>query len=376
MELQPVRLVSVWTCPGQPGMGTQDKPGKCPVDGRALVQMTMALTWACRDGKKESLERGTCQDGSPMTAVYSTRPHGNHNPQHGGQFFMAPDNWHHLEGAYFAPGTFRLYLYDDFTKPLPPAQVRDTSARLILTKDGKELPLVRNGRFLEAKIGKLPFPAAMQAKVKFQATTPEHLFDFTFEDFSKDVAVPSATLTNAAPANPGTSSGSPAAPPASAATAGASQPPGTSGPTPPEPAGSPGSPAATTSVPVEVGSAGVDPALLSAPIPDTVPELLTELQTRNDQIKSLIDRGQFASVYVPAFQAKDLALALDAHRSELPADRQRIVEPAVGRLVRDAYLLDAFGDLGNRQQIVEAFGRFASAVKDIEAAFPKTSLQR
>ena len=54
---------------------------------------------------------------------------------------------------------------------------------------------------------------------------------------------------------------------------------------------------------------------------------------------------------MPAFQAKDLALALDEHKKELSADRQRVAEPAIARLVRSAYLLDAFGDLGNKQQI-------------------------
>jgi hypothetical protein len=39
--------------------------------------------------------------------------------------------------------------------------------------------------------------------------------------------------------------------------------------------------------------------------------------------------------------------------------------------VRSAYLLDAFGDLGNKQQIVDAFSVFAAAVKDIQASFPE-----
>ena len=61
-----------------------------------------------------------CPDGTPMIAKRTLRPHGNHNPQHGGQFFMAPDNFHHLEGAYPRAGVFRLYLYDDYARPLPP----------------------------------------------------------------------------------------------------------------------------------------------------------------------------------------------------------------------------------------------------------------
>jgi hypothetical protein len=129
-------------------------------------------------------------------------------------------------------------------------------------------------------------------------------------------------------------------------------------------------PATTTPPPAE-SLPPADPALIAAPIPETVPEMLVQLRARDQQIKAFIDRGNFGSVYVPAFQAKDLALALDARKSDLAVDRQRIVGPAVSRLVRTAYLLDAFGDLGNKQQIVDAYTRFAAAVRDIESAFPQ-----
>jgi hypothetical protein len=347
MELEPIRLDSVWTCPVHAAV-TKEQPGKCPIDGRPLVPMTMAVAWTCPAvaGSKDSLTPGTCADGTPMLKKFSPRPHGNHNPQHGGAFFMAPDNWHHLEGAYFPPGVFRLYLYDDFTKPLPVADVRATQARVTLTQDGKQFSLVRNGRFLEARIGKLQFPAVMQAKVRFKPDGPEHLFDFTFEKYSKDLPVP---------VSPATTMTAPAAAPA----AGASKVSG-------DASTAPG--AAPT---VETVPSGVDAALVPAAIPEAVPEMLAQLRTRNEQIKALIDRGAFASVYVPAFQAKDVALALDAKKGELPPQRQKLVGPAVNQLVRTAYLLDAFGDLGNKQQIVDAYARFAAAVGEIESAFPK-----
>src|SRR5206468_3528178 len=149
-------------------------------------------------------------------------------------------------------------------------------------------------------------------------------FDFTFETYSKEPSAGAAatpTMTTAMP--------SPAAPAKSAAATPAAPPPT---PAAPEPA------------------SGVDPALVPLPIPDTVPEMLSQLRTRTEQIRAIIDRGSFASIYVPAFQAKDLALALDAHKDTLPPEKRKIAEPAITKLVRSAWLLDAFGDIGNKQQ--------------------------
>jgi Heavy metal binding domain len=346
MELEGIRLDTVYTCLTNTAI-IREQPGKCPTDGRALVPMTMALSFVCPNAPdvKDSINPGTCPDGSAKQKKFAPRPHGNHNPQHGGGFFMAPDNWHHLEGAYYSTGSFRLYLYDDFTKPLPLDEVRAAKARLIV--DGKEVPLARNGRFLEAKLGKLALPVSVQAKVKFQESSPENQFDFTFEKFSVDVPVP------AAPAVPMTATTAP--------------PPGASASAPPPATSKPAEPPL-----LEVAAPPADSAFAPLPIPETVPEMLAQLKTRNDQIKAFIDRGSYASVYVPAFQAKDVALALDAKKTELPPEKQRALSPAVNQLVRSAYLLDAFGDLGNKQQIADAYTRFASAVREINAAFGTT----
>ncbi len=362
MELVPTRLDTVWTCATRPLLVVESKPGKCPVDGTPLVQVTAAISWTCKDKPSvDTLEPGTCADGAPMIKRYGARAHGNHNAQHGGQFFMAPDNWHHLEGTYLPNGVFRLHLYDDFTKPLPLDQVREVVARVVTkqtfdpatrtTKELAAMPLVRSGRFLEAKIGKLPLPAPMTAKIAFKKGDPEHVFDFAFEAYSKEPAA-GARVTTAAPM--------PTPAPASTEPRRSSPESSTSGG---------GAPATTEGSTIEIAS-GVDPALVPVPIPETVPEMIAQLRTRTDQIKTFIDRGSFASIYVPAFQAKDLALALAAKKDTLPPEKQKIAQPAIAQLIRSAYLLDAFGDLGNKQQVVDAFALFTAAVTDILASFP------
>jgi hypothetical protein len=338
MDLVPIRLDSVWTCGTKPLAVVRDAPGRCPIDGTALVQVTAAVSWTCAGGTEESTSPGTCADGSPKTKTFALRAHGNHNPQHGGLFFMASDNIHHLEGAYLSTGTFRMYFYDEFTKPQTLANVKNYKATLMVkdARTGKETPysLVRSGRYLQASIGKLPFPAEMYASVKFSPGAKDNRFDFTFPAYSKEPhAAGGPTMTSAAPATT--------------------------------------APLVETLPPATAAAAGIDPALVPLPIPDTVPEILAQLTTRTDQIRTFIDKGTFAAIYVPAFQAKDLALALDEHKGELTPERRKVAEPAISKLVRFAYLLDAFGDIGNKQQISEAYAKFVEAEKDIRAAFPQ-----
>jgi hypothetical protein len=336
MDLVPIRLDSVWTCATRPLAVVLDGPGRCPIDGTALVQVTAAISWNCPGGQ-ESVSPGTCPDGSPMQRKYASRAHGNHNPQHGGMFFMAADNTHHLEGAYLSSGVFRMYFYDEFTKPQKLADMKNYKATLMVkdARTGKDTPysLVRNGRYLQATIGKTPLPAEMYATVKFAPGGKDNRFDFNFSAFSKEPhALAGATMTSAAPA----------------ATA----------------------PLVETLPAPAAASSEIDPALVALPIPDTVPEMLAQLKTRTEQIRSFIDKGAFAAIYVPAFQAKDLALALDEHKSELTPERRKVAEPAIAKLVRTAYLLDAFGDIGNKQQISEAYAKFVEAEQDIHRAFP------
>jgi BMFP domain-containing protein YqiC len=355
MNLVPVRLETIWTCPVHAVVHERES-GTCPICRRALIQMTVAVTFTCEDHPEiDQLNRGTCPDGKPMVVKRTLRPHGNHNPQHGGQFFMAPDNTHHLEGAYPRPRVFRLYVYDDYARPLATDQVRRVKARVVTketfdaaTRTTKEitaspLVLVRNTGYFEAPVDATSFPAEMTAKVRFKDDGPEYRFDFTFAGISKD-PVPAAP---SAPATVRRDTGRPARPAAAP---------------PPAPA-----PTESAAAPSAAAAPANPPAARS--VPETTEQILKDMRAGSAQVKDLVQKGDFAAIWVPAFQTRDLAIALEGRLERLTAAQQETARPALREVVRTAWLLDAFGDLGNRQQITDAYDVFAAAVEQAAASF-------
>jgi hypothetical protein len=340
LALVPVRLDSSWMCPVHTTV-IESERGTCRLCRRQLVPVTVSLTWTCRGDNAEHLEPGLCGDGSPRIGQRALRPHGNHNPRHGGQFFMAPDNWHHIEGAYPTARSFRLYVYDDYGRPLPADKLKDVQARVVTketfdpaTRKTTELSafalrMARNRAYLEARVDTATLPAEMTAKVRFGSDTDEHRFDFTFDALTKEPAAPASV--------PQAPKASPTAAPAAAAT------------TAPVPA---------TSQP--------DAA---ADMPLTMAGMVSELQRKDTEVRELIARGDFAAVWVPAFAAKDVAISLEPHLAHLQAAKRDIGEPALARVVRGAWLLDAAGDVGNRQQIEAAYSTFSAGVAAVVAAF-------
>ena len=319
MDLEPVRLVLVYTCPVH-AVIEQSKPGKCRICSRDLVQKTAALTFTCAGNRDLSqMEPGTCPDGSAMVPRYTQRAHGDHNPKHGGVFFMAPDNWHHLEGAYPAAGRFRVYVYDEFSKPLGREQARKVRGRVVTkeafdpktgtTRELASTPLVlaRNGAFLEARVEQLPLPAKLTAKITFSPDNKESRFDFAFPAYTRDI--PAAAVTTSA-----------------------------------------------------VSTASVAPNAPVAPIAPS--SLLTDLKTQRAEIEALLQTGSVGGVYVPALRAKDLALEIQATQS--PAN-QDAIEASVKQIVLSAYQLDNYGDLGDAEKAREAFRGMGVAIAQLES---------
>ena len=74
-------------------------------------------------------------------------------------------------------------------------------------------------------------------------------------------------------------------------------------------------------------------------------------------------------MYVPSLEAKDLALALELKATSLLPEAQRAVGLAVKRLVRAAWMLDGYGDLGNRPGVEESYAMLATAVADLKRLY-------
>lgn len=315
MTLEPVRLDSAFSCPVHTTV-VETAGGRCPVCRRELVPITVSLSFTCADDLRvREMSPGTCADGSARVVVRERRVHGDHNPRHGGQFFMAPDNWHHLEGTYPAAGVFRVYLYDDFTRPLPRrllkdahgrAFVSDTSGRPADGDPGVPLRVARDGRALEARVS-ASLPARIAIRVSFIPGGPEHRFDFAFPAYTREPK-PGAATAAAAPPPPSANSG-----PLSAAA----------------------SDAAT---------------------------LLAQLVEHRRAVDAAVSSGSYGAVYIPALAAKDAALQLEAIGTGLQAAQKTRISAAVKQVVVAAWLLDRYGDLGDRQKIEESLRVFDDGV--------------
>ncbi len=274
----PVSHEVFFACPMHPEV-KELEPGSCPICRMALVSST------------------------------SARPHQDHNPKHGGIFFMAPDAWHHLEGTYPEDGVFRVHLYDNFSQPL---SSKSFKGRVVLkesfdpaTRETKELvayPLLpsRDGSYLEARIPQGPLPLEVAAKIQFERDGPFERFDFVFASLSTDSATVAAATSDLV----------------------------------------------VPEAPVAIAAAIVE---------------------RDRRVQDLLARGAYNEIYLPALEAKDLALALEPHVSSAP--NPAWLAWALKELVRAAWLLDDYGDLGNKEKLLLAYGRFEEATGQIASSY-------
>jgi hypothetical protein len=219
---------------------------------------------------------------------------------------MAPDSWHHLEGTYPVDGVFRVHLYDNFSQPL---SAKGFQGRIVLEETFD--PGTRETREI-VSYPLLPSPdgSVLEARVP-SGSLPIELAakiqfqkDGPFERFDFVFQKLSSEEGVAAP------------------------------------------------------TAANDFA-----IPDEPREMAAAILDRERRVEELLARGGFNEIYVPALEAKDLALALE--------DRAHPVALAwaLKELVRAAWLLDDYGDLGNKEKISVAFDSFQQAARQIAYAY-------
>ena len=98
---------------------------------------------------------------------------------------MAPDNMHHLEGALVGGVEFRVYFYDEFTKPIPAKNF--TVRAEIRYSDRDEVKAIRMERgptsdFLAGKLpgGEKP-PIHIKLFIDFRDGAGAQVFDFDFK---------------------------------------------------------------------------------------------------------------------------------------------------------------------------------------------------
>ena len=241
-DLPPISYVC--NSPGEENV-IDDKPGRCPKSGVALEKVrldiaykclrgpadiqekltaacyekaergpvTVSVFWFCNSKPDEHfLEPGGCDDGSTRRKGFQERAHGDHNPRHGGlSIFMSKDLWHHVEGTLTANGVFRVYFYNEFTKPVPPgvlsASVAVANGNNVET--GMRIPMsaakTQDGNALEARIPNLPAPTKasqvyLKLHVKFKPTDEDWVTDYQFPEYSKEPpgGTPAPTSTGAA----------------------------------------------------------------------------------------------------------------------------------------------------------------------------------
>ena len=95
------------------------------------------------------------------------------------------------------------------------------------------------------------------------------------------------------------------------------------------------------------------------------------MKSRDARVQELIRGQEYKSLFIPAFEAKVLALELEKKFGPgEEAGRRLKLERGVKEVVRGAWLLDHFGDQGDRTEVLQQYRVFSEGVKNLEALFP------
>jgi hypothetical protein len=150
----------------------------------------------CQNGRSPDVENSgeNLEEQSSTTSAFQEHSpeHMDHNPKHGGIFFMALDYSHHLEGTLTPGGLFQLYLYDALTQPLDPETVKAARGTVhwgeFPDPPGIPLKIGEDERTLVAGLGQeISFPVTLTLLLYLPGSDPNgdpELFNFIFDEYS------------------------------------------------------------------------------------------------------------------------------------------------------------------------------------------------
>jgi Cu/Ag efflux protein CusF len=325
--LIPIRLMIAYSCLRGPRF-LQRTPGTCTYDKSPLVPVTASVFWTCAsEPSKRYLSPGTC-GAITRRQEFEIRPHGDHNPRHGGiSVFMSEDLRHHLEATFVTPGLFRVYFYDEYTRPIRAStftarvSIADENAKEIAPSVALAWQRAGAGNLMEARIGNMPAPTSsaplnFKLHVGVASAARDWVTDHRFAAYSKE--------------------------------------------------------------PPRLRAVGdVDPLTASLPftmkqdaLPSTSAALLTLLAERTTSLESVVKDGNLTAAWFPAIGSKDIALELQGrHLEELSESRRAEMASATRRLTLTAWQIDAAGDLGNRDRLIELTREFTLAAEEIQSLY-------
>ena len=162
-----------------------------------VVFALLLLLLSCQEAGTPASESGTEETPGQSSGRATLPAHGpehmDHNPKHGGIFFMALDFKHHLEGTLTSSGLFRVYLYDARTQPLDTEKVKEAGGTVhwgeFPDPPGIPLKLSEEKSTLVAELDQeIEFPLTLTLLMNLPGHDPDgkpELYNFIFQEYSE-----------------------------------------------------------------------------------------------------------------------------------------------------------------------------------------------
>jgi hypothetical protein len=121
-----------------------------------------------------------------------------HNPKHGGVFYMASNGDYHIECAYLRPGVLKIYLYDKYTQPIQGAFFH-AEASLTGAPNGRRVRLeLADDGTLTAPLAAPSFPFELDVRISCPkvpwAKALDDTVTFPFDGYSGEPQAVASTM--------------------------------------------------------------------------------------------------------------------------------------------------------------------------------------